>query len=222
MQKEDCIGHVQKRMGGRLRKWKKEHKGYICEDGKGVGGAHRLTDEVIDRSVTAVRLFYLKIFFRYRIQKYYGYAIRRNVGDAASMVLETKAILHHMTQLCGNEEKIKEWEGKAAALAGEGRKVLHYNHDLCPKTEEDRHRFCPVGAESWCKWQADRANADEPDYVAKYNPEASAKLPHVFLHALKDIFDQLSDRDLLQRCEEGNTQNAVKYHSKTAVSHCLL
>ena len=72
------------------------------------------------------------------------------------------------------------------------------------------------------KWQADRTNADELGYVAKYNPDASAKLPHVFLHALKDIFDQLFDRDLLQSCKEEKLQNAVKYHSKTAVSYFLL
>ena len=37
MVKEDCIGHVQKRIGNALR-WKKENSRFVCEDGKKVGG----------------------------------------------------------------------------------------------------------------------------------------------------------------------------------------
>ena len=56
--KEDCVGHVQKRMGRRLRDLKKTYKQRTLEDGKCIGGKDRLTDERID-------LF----------QKYYGKAI---------------------------------------------------------------------------------------------------------------------------------------------------
>ena len=49
MVKEDCIGHVQKRIGNALRKWKKDNSRFVCEDGKKVGGHNRLTDETIDR-----------------------------------------------------------------------------------------------------------------------------------------------------------------------------
>ena len=48
IRKQDCIGHVQKRMGSRLRKWKGDHRRTILEDGKGVAGASRLTDTIID------------------------------------------------------------------------------------------------------------------------------------------------------------------------------
>ncbi|GFW69268.1 uncharacterized protein LOC101238613 [Trichonephila clavipes] len=53
--KLECIGHVQKRVEGRLRQLKTT---------KGLGGKNKLTDKLIDR-----------------IQNYYGIAIRNNVGN---------------------------------------------------------------------------------------------------------------------------------------------
>lgn len=55
VKKFECIGHVQKRMGKRLRQLKKTVRG--------LGGAGRLTDAMIDK-----------------LQNYYGIAIRRNTG----------------------------------------------------------------------------------------------------------------------------------------------
>ena len=55
--KEECVGHVQKRTGTALRKYKKNMKGRKLADGKGVGGKGPLTNKVIDR-----------------IQNYYGNA----------------------------------------------------------------------------------------------------------------------------------------------------
>lgn len=46
--KLECIGHVQKRMGTRLRKLKKENKAGKLSDGKGLSGRGRLTDGVIN------------------------------------------------------------------------------------------------------------------------------------------------------------------------------
>ena len=57
--KKECIGHVQKRVGTRLRNLKKTEKGLIK-----LG----LTDKIIDR-----------------LQNYYGIAIRSNVGDLDTM-----------------------------------------------------------------------------------------------------------------------------------------
>lgn len=53
VQKLECIGHVQKRMGSRLRKLK--FSGAKLPDGKPLGGKRRLTDVAIDN-----------------IQKFYG------------------------------------------------------------------------------------------------------------------------------------------------------
>ncbi|XP_069694387.1 uncharacterized protein [Periplaneta americana] len=61
--KLECVGHVQKRMGARLRKLKKDMKGKTLSDGKSLTGRGRLTDTEIDL-----------------LQQYYGLAIRRNAG----------------------------------------------------------------------------------------------------------------------------------------------
>ena len=46
--KLECIGHVQKRIGSRLRKLKSSNKGLKLADGKGLAGKGRLTDSKID------------------------------------------------------------------------------------------------------------------------------------------------------------------------------
>ncbi|GFR90860.1 phenolphthiocerol synthesis polyketide synthase type I Pks15/1 [Elysia marginata] len=46
--KLECVGHVQKRCDTRLRRLKNENKTVKLEDGKGLGGAGRLTDKKID------------------------------------------------------------------------------------------------------------------------------------------------------------------------------
>lgn len=49
IEKLECIGHVQKRMGSRLRTLKRKMKGTKSEDGKVLGGRHRLTGYKIDK-----------------------------------------------------------------------------------------------------------------------------------------------------------------------------
>ncbi|GFW65335.1 uncharacterized protein TNCV_396011 [Trichonephila clavipes] len=58
--KFECIGHVQKRVGSRLRKLKTKTKG--------LSGKGKLTDNFIDR-----------------LQNYYGIAVRSNVGNLTAM-----------------------------------------------------------------------------------------------------------------------------------------
>ena len=58
VEKEDCIGHIQKRLGAALRSYKNKKQGVLLSDGKGVGeggggGSERLTDPIIDRMQTA-------------------------------------------------------------------------------------------------------------------------------------------------------------------------
>lgn len=48
--KIECVGHIQKRMGTRLRKLKQS--GFKCSDGKGLGGKGRLTDPMILKLTT--------------------------------------------------------------------------------------------------------------------------------------------------------------------------
>ena len=71
VEKFECVGHIQKRVGNRLRKKKKEVKG--------LGGKKRLTDEIIDR-----------------LQNYFGIAIRTNIGDLSGMKSAIAAVLFHV------------------------------------------------------------------------------------------------------------------------------
>lgn len=75
--KRECIGHVQKRVGARLRKLKKETKG--------LSGRGKLTDAVIDK-----------------LQNYYGLAIRSYVGDKDAM---KKSIFAGFCHVASNKEK---------------------------------------------------------------------------------------------------------------------
>lgn len=68
--KKECIGHVQKRVGNRLRKLKKSTKG--------LGGKGKLTDTMIDR-----------------LQNYYSIAIRSNVGNLVMMQTAVNVSLFH-------------------------------------------------------------------------------------------------------------------------------
>jgi len=78
VEKLECIGHVQKRMGTRLRKLKDSLKGTTLSDGKGIGGRNRLTDEHIDL-----------------IQVYYGRAIKNNQTSVHEMQRAIWAIFLH-------------------------------------------------------------------------------------------------------------------------------
>lgn len=68
--KYECIGHIQKRVGSRLRKLKTQQKG--------LGGRGKLTDLFIDK-----------------LQNYYGIAIRSNVNDLQGMQRAVIAAFFH-------------------------------------------------------------------------------------------------------------------------------
>lgn len=75
VEKKECIGHVQKRVGTALRKLKR--------DNPGLGGRGKLTDSLIDK-----------------LQNYYGIAIRCNVGNLAGM----KKAIHASLMHCASSE----------------------------------------------------------------------------------------------------------------------
>ena len=77
--KLECVGHVQKRMGSRLRALKKRSGKTHLDDGKPIGGRGRLTDNVIDS-----------------MQVYYGKAIRNNTHSVKAMQDAIWAIWYHM------------------------------------------------------------------------------------------------------------------------------
>ncbi|GFW33725.1 uncharacterized protein TNCV_4051741 [Trichonephila clavipes] len=75
--KYECIGHVQKRVGSRLRKLKNLQKG--------LGGKGKLTDKFIDT-----------------LQNYFGIAIRSNVGNLSNMQTAVIAAFFHC---CSTDKK---------------------------------------------------------------------------------------------------------------------
>jgi len=77
--KSECIGHVQKRVGTRLRKLCSQHKGKKISDGKPLAGKNRLTLKIIDT-----------------LQNYYGMAIRKNTASLVDMVNVVWASLYHV------------------------------------------------------------------------------------------------------------------------------
>lgn len=78
LDKLECLGHVQKRMGSRLRSLCKRMRGKKLSDGKILRGTGRLTDPAIDK-----------------LQNYYGLAIRRNKNDLQAMIKAVWATYFH-------------------------------------------------------------------------------------------------------------------------------
>ena len=91
--KKECIGHVQKRMGTRLRNLRKSMKGEILSDGKRVSGTGRLSDKNINL-----------------LQNYYGMAIRQNTDNIYKMKMAIGATLYHCTNM--KEEGMTDLEAE--------------------------------------------------------------------------------------------------------------
>ncbi|GFW14843.1 uncharacterized protein TNCV_1563061 [Trichonephila clavipes] len=78
VEKLQCVDHVQKRMGTRLRNILKMSKGIKLSDGKNISGCGRLTLKEV-----------------YSIQHYYGLAIRKNLSSVEDMKRAIWAIYFH-------------------------------------------------------------------------------------------------------------------------------
>ncbi|GFT92844.1 uncharacterized protein TNCV_740161 [Trichonephila clavipes] len=78
VKKLECVGHVQKRMGTRLRNILKMSKGIKLSDGKNISGHGRLTLKEVDS-----------------IQHYYGLAIRKNLSSVEDVKRAIWAIYFH-------------------------------------------------------------------------------------------------------------------------------
>ena len=93
IEKLECCGHVQKRMGKRLLGKINQSKGKVFQHGnkkaKGIGGARKLTKGAVKR-----------------IQGHYGAAIRKYVGNLDKMRAAIWAIWHHRN---GDHEKCSEF-----------------------------------------------------------------------------------------------------------------
>ena len=81
IEKLECIGHVQKRVGSRLRNLVKDTRGKKLSDGKPLSGKGRLTMKAINK-----------------LQNYYGMAIRQNTSSVYLMKKSVAAVLFHCSQ----------------------------------------------------------------------------------------------------------------------------
>ncbi|GFX25746.1 uncharacterized protein TNCV_4337301 [Trichonephila clavipes] len=86
IEKIECVGHVQKRMGSRLRKLKALWGGKKLSDGKTIGGKGRLTDAIISKLTT-----------------FYGNAIRANSHNVNEM---RQAVWAHTSS---TDDEPKHW-----------------------------------------------------------------------------------------------------------------
>ncbi|GFT41501.1 uncharacterized protein TNCV_3942611 [Trichonephila clavipes] len=89
IQKIECVGHVQKRMGTRLRKLKLVYSKKELSDGKTIGGKGRLTDSLIDK-----------------LAHYYGNAIRCNSTSVKEMRKAIWAVWGHS---CSTDDEPIHW-----------------------------------------------------------------------------------------------------------------
>ena len=80
--KLECIGHIQKRIGSRLRDLKIRYKGQKLTDGKSISGKGRLTDAAINK-----------------LQNYFGIAVRENLDSIYSMKKCILASLFHNSSI---------------------------------------------------------------------------------------------------------------------------
>ena len=115
------------------------------------------------------------------LQNYYGMVIRSNVGNLYQMKKGIAAIIHHCSEYL-------------VKVDGSDKKVCD---------DDARHKFCPEGLESWCKYQKQKV-AGEIMYKPKIN------IPEAVRDVIKPIFsyEDLAADDLLKKCLHGQTQNA--------------
>ena len=74
--------------------------------------------------------------------------------------------------------------------------LLHFNST----DEQPRHRLCPDGEGTWCKFQLAKAKGT----VYKHKKP----IPAAIVTLLKPIYARLGSKSLLEKCVEGYTQNA--------------
>ena len=124
IEKEECVGHIQKRLGKNLRDFKTHYRGEKLDDGKGLGGIGRLTDKVIDK-----------------MQNHYGSAIWSNKGKLIQMHDAIQAILKHMVQ-----EEGKSLEEQHALCPKDNLTWCKFWQDEKNKTEtySEEHRLPSV------------------------------------------------------------------------------
>ena len=151
IKKLECVGHVKKRMGTRLRKLKRQLGSTPLSDGKPIKNAGRLTDPIITE-----------------LQEYYGSAIRNNVHNGVEIM--RRAVWATFFHRVSTDEK-------------------------------PSHQLCPPPPDTWCKYRKAEALGCLKEYKHKHS------LPFAVMEAIKPVYRDLSNTDLLKKCLHGKTQN---------------
>jgi len=106
-----------------------------------------------------------------RLQNFFGLAIRQNSGSSGDLEQMKKAVLASLFHVSSSKNH-----------------NYHFPH-------------CPTGSDSWCKYNADKANN-----TSEYKPGPG--LPLNIIHKIKPIYEALSKDSELEKCLHGKTQNA--------------
>ncbi|GFW12199.1 uncharacterized protein TNCV_5111441 [Trichonephila clavipes] len=86
-------------------------------------------------------------------------------------------------------------------LQGMQRAVIAAFFHCCSNAKQQMHGQCPVGPDSWCKYQ--QAVSKDKIYLDK-----SKGLPPNLINIIKPTYMKLCDQNLLAKCLPGKTQNS--------------
>ncbi|CAN8025115.1 unnamed protein product [Ixodes persulcatus] len=92
---------------------------------------------------------------------------------------------------------LKSHKGDVEAMQ---KAVMATYHHVTSNDAVSNHSLCPVGPDSWCRQNAMKARG-EPAPKHRHN------LPPHVCKALLPLYERLSDKRLLERCQRGKTQN---------------
>ncbi|GFV38382.1 uncharacterized protein TNCV_4958251 [Trichonephila clavipes] len=95
--------------------------------------------------------------------------------------------------------RLRKLKSRNKGLGGESAVIAAFFH-CCSSKHQPKHEQCPVGDESWCKFQ--RAKASNIMYQDK-----SLGLPQNIVNMIKPVYMDLCDRNFLKKCLHGKTQN---------------
>lgn len=87
------------------------------------------------------------------------------------------------------------------------RKIMATYYHYTSTDKKPRHEYCPVGEKSWCKFQHARSLRHKYTHPQPLHPDVAK-------HILP-IYEDLSKKELLERCLGGCTQNANESFNAT-------
>lgn len=93
---------------------------------------------------------------------------------------------------------IRNNKGNVSAMATASKAILWHNTEFDP---QERHQFCPVSNDSWCKYQQEISEFGASTYTPKNG------LPKVIHDVCLPTFQFLSQPEFLEGCKKGLTQN---------------